>query len=107
MEQVQKEDLEVIFKRVEMPGIMLTNKKVKKSKQSIQEAFTVLNHNMVLIDQNLRDLLYMMQDLSRVLYVCVDGRINHATKKIDATNERMTSTGHVIDSFEKNVLRSV
>ena len=50
----------MIFKRVEMPGIMLTNKKVKKSKQSIQEAFTVLNHNMVLIDQNLRDLLYMM-----------------------------------------------
>ena len=36
---------------------MLTNKKVKRSKQAVQDAFTIGNHNMEQVDENMRDLL--------------------------------------------------
>lgn len=44
---VSNEDVEQIFSKVQMPSLMLTKLKVKRSKQAVQEAFSVLNRNMV------------------------------------------------------------
>lgn len=69
---------------------MLTGKKVKRSKQAVQDAFSVVHHNMVVIDQNMRDLLHIMQDLMRVLYVCFDSRTNYLQQNQVCMNERIS-----------------
>ena len=46
-----------------MPSLMLTKMKVKKSKQAIQDALSVNNHNMAIIDRNVKDLLFLVKDL--------------------------------------------
>lgn len=69
---LQKEDLDSIFDRVQMPSLMLTRLKVKKSRQAVQTAFTALNQNMVVIDNNMKDLLFFVQDLAQILFIFVD-----------------------------------
>ena len=64
----------MIFSKLGMPSLMLTKLKVKKSKQAIQDAFSVLNHNMVSIDHNMKDLLFLIKDLAQVLFICFDTR---------------------------------
>ena len=66
------EDTDAIFSKLSMPSLMLTKLKVKKSKQAVQDAFTVLNHNMVMIDHSMKDLLYLIKDLAQVLFICFD-----------------------------------
>jgi len=74
-ELVSREDIETIFSKLSVPSLMLTNLKVKKSKQAVQDAFSVLNHNMLTIDRNFKDLLFLVQELAQVLYVFMDSRI--------------------------------
>ena len=63
-EQVAKDDIGNIFDKVQMPGLILRNLKVKKSKQSIQDAFSQVNWNMQVIDGNMKDLLFLLKDLT-------------------------------------------
>ena len=73
------EDTDAIFSKLNMPSLMLTKLKVKKSKQAVQDAFTVLNHNMVMIDHSMKDLPYLVKDMAQVLYICFDQKNrNHA-----------------------------
>ena len=62
-ELVTKEDIDSIFEDARMPSLMLTKMKVKKSKQAIQDALSVNNHNMAIIDRNVKDLLFLVKDL--------------------------------------------
>ncbi len=68
-------DIDSIFQKVKMPNLLLTKLKVKRSKQAIQDAFSMLNTNMITIDHNLKDLLYFMQDMAQVMYICFDRRV--------------------------------
>ena len=63
-EYISKEDTEMIFENVQMPSLTLTNFKVKKSRQDIQDAFSMLNRNMVLIDTYMKDMLFLVKDLA-------------------------------------------
>mmetsp|Transcript_31215 Transcript_31215/g.36626 ORF Transcript_31215/g.36626 Transcript_31215/m.36626 type:complete len:133 (+) Transcript_31215:77-475(+) len=92
-ERVNKDDLDLIFKKLNLPSLQLTGRKVRKSKQAVQDAFSVLNQNMVTIDQNMRDMLFLLQDLTRVLYVCMDSRIAHLMFNLTRTNQRMKLIG--------------
>lgn len=65
---------------------MLTGKKVKRSKQAVQDAFTVLHSNMELIDSNMREMLQFNQDIARVLYVCLDSRMSNILENMTAVN---------------------
>ena len=64
----------MIFENVQMPSLTLTNLKVKKSRQDIQDAFSMLNRNMVLVDTFMKDILFLVKDLAQVLYICFDTR---------------------------------
>ena len=75
-EVIGKEDLDLIFNRLRLPSLMLTNMKIKKSKQAIQDAFSVLNANMATIDRTMKDLLFFFQELLQILYVCLDSRLH-------------------------------
>ena len=59
-EFICKEDIDMVFDRTQLPSLMLTKLKIKRSKQAVQDAFSVLNQNMVLIDSNQKDLLYLV-----------------------------------------------
>ena len=73
---ISTEDTSSIFEKITMPSLMLTNLKVKKSKQAIQDSFSVLNSNMNVIDHNMKDLLFLVKDLAQVLFICFDSRLN-------------------------------
>ena len=73
---LKQEDLDTISEKVQMPSLMLTQNKVKRSKHCVQEAFSVLNNNCVIIDRNMKDLLFMVKDMAQVLYICLDSRFN-------------------------------
>ena len=92
-EKVSQEDLDAIFMRLQMPSLMLTGKKVRRSKQATQDAFSVLNANMATVDQNMRDLLFLVQDLARVLYLCMESRVAHVHANVNRTNERIRKLG--------------
>lgn len=89
LEYLTQEDTDAIFQKLNMPSLMLTKLKVKKSKQAIQDAFSVLNHNMVLIDHNMKDLLYLIKDLVQVLFISFDARNRQCCHQIGKLNESL------------------
>lgn len=107
VEKVTREDLDAIFMRLQMPGLMLTGKKVRRSKQATQDAFSVLNANMATVDQNMRDLLFLVQDLARVLYLCLDSRVGHVHFNVNRTNERIRKLGTNFAKTETKVMQAM
>ena len=59
---ITKADIAELFKPVSIDPLILTNKKVKRTRESFQEAISALNRNMFAIDQNLRQLLAMIKE---------------------------------------------
>ena len=107
VEKVTREDLDAIFMRLQMPGLMLTGKKVRRSKQATQDAFSVLNANMATVDQNMRDLLFLVQDLARVLYLCLGSRVGHVLFNVNRTNERIRKLGTNFAKTETKVMQAM
>ena len=82
----------MIFQKVKMPGLLLTKLKVKKSKQAIQDAFSALNQNMFIVDRNLKDLLFLVKDLSQILYILIDTKFSNLTQGF---NQSKTKTSQL------------
>ena len=92
-EYISKEDTEMIFEDVQMPSLTLTNVKVKKSRQDIQDAFSMLNRNMMLIDTYMKDMLFLVKDLAQVLYICFDTRFNKLQQNQGQMRQRLANQG--------------
>ena len=92
-EYISNEDTGMIFENVQMPSLTLTNVKVKKSRQDIQDAFSMLNRNMVLIDTYMKDMLFLVKDLAQVLYICFDTRINKIQQGQGQMRQRLANQG--------------
>ena len=107
VEKVSQEDLDAIFMRLQLPGLLLTGKKVRRSKQAVQDAFSVLNANMATIDQNMRDLLFLVQDLARVIYLCMESRVAHVHFNVNRTNERIKKMGANFPKVETKLMHSM
>ena len=90
-EYVTPQDTEMIFSKLSMPSLTLTKLKVKKSKQAVQDAFSVLNKNMVTIDHSLKDLLFLVRDIAQVLYICFDVRNRHNSSQIEKIKQNVTA----------------
>ena len=115
-------DIDSIFQKVKMPNLMLTKLKVKRSKQAIQDAFSMLNTNMITIDHNLKDLLYLVQDMAQVLYICFDRRVNDisqtqtkmqdriggmATRITNESAKQKKGTAEAVEKLESNIMNQV
>ena len=81
----------MIFSKVCMPSLTLTKLKVKKSKQAVQDAFSVLHANMVTIDHSLKDLLFLVRDIAQVLYICFDVRNRHTSSQIEKIKQNVSA----------------
>ena len=92
-EYISNEDTGMIFENVQMPSLTLTNIKVKKSRQDMQDAFTMLNRNMMLIDTYMKDMLFLVKDLAQVLYICFDTRINKIQQGQGQMRQRLANQG--------------
>ena len=55
----------------------------------------------------MRDLLFMMQDMSRVIYSCFDSRMAHIIKNLAAVNERVSSGGNVVEGLENSIMMRI
>lgn len=83
----------MIFENVQMPSLTLTNLKVKKSRQDIQDAFSMLNRNMVLVDTFMKDILFLVKDLAQVLYICFDTRFAKLQQGQAGMRQRLATQG--------------
>ena len=52
----------------------------------------MLNRNMATIDGNMKDMLFLMQDLVQLIYVCLDSKINRMSEKLTLAFDRITQT---------------
>ena len=91
----------MIFENVQMPSLTLTNLKVKKSRQDIQDAFSMLNRNMMLIDTFMKDILFLVKDLAQVLYICFDTRFTKLQQGQAGMRQRLATQGQRFTTAEQ------
>ena len=45
---------------------------------------------MQIVDHNMRDMLQFFQEIARILYVCMDSRVNHLVESLSNVNDRIS-----------------
>ena len=92
---ISKADIAELFEPLIIDPLILTNKKVKRTRDGFQEAITVLNKNMATIDGNLRQILAILKDHCQLLYFTIDKRVEQCLEKIFSINQNA-------EMFERN-----